>query len=220
MEKGYLTEKEQSLLDDKNEELQQVFEESKEKARDIIENVMNHLPEGVANGIVILPQFVPWNDVVCEDPDAKFVVFPSNRGGYNLQAVPPTPESFEQRIPLPEAWLENKPKGATFVHQGRFFAAFDTKDHAIGAADEIMHYYNERKRDVLENIYEGSSLEDVPAEYKKDIDVVIAAIHNDPSELQYASDFLKEHPEVLEAVKNAHEGPDDNSKHKFDNIDR
>ena len=83
-----------------------------------------------------------------------------------------------------------------------------------------MHYYNERKRDVLENIYEGSSLEDVPAEYKKDIDVVIAAIHNDPSELQFASDFLKESPEVLEAVKNAQNGPDDNNKHKFDAIDR
>ena len=83
-----------------------------------------------------------------------------------------------------------------------------------------MHYYNERKRDVLENIYEGSSLEDVPAEYKKDIDVVIAAIHNDPSELQFASDFLKENPEVLEAVKSAQNGLGDNSKHKFDAVDR
>ena len=74
MEKGYLTEKEQELLDKKCEELEQIYEESKEKAKNIVVDAMNHIPEGVANGVVVLPQYAPWNDVICEDPDAKFVI--------------------------------------------------------------------------------------------------------------------------------------------------
>ena len=140
-------------------------------------------------------------------------------GGYNLQAVPPQPESFEKRIPLPEEWLAEKPEGASFVHQGLFIAAFDTREHAIEAVNDIMRTYEQQKENVLDNIEQGLSLEDVPKEFQNDIDVVIAAVRNDPDEIQFAADFLKENPEVLEAV-NESNGPGDDSdpgkKNRFD----
>ena len=72
--------------------------------------------------------------------EAKYIVFPSARGGYNAQAVPVESGSFESKIPFPEEWrgreklellcLQN---GVTFCHPSGFLIATDTKEQAIEA---------------------------------------------------------------------------------------
>lgn len=100
------------------------------KARSIVEGAL----ESSKNGIVVLPRFAPWQDVLIPSKEAKFVVYPSQRGGYNLQVVPVDFGTQDAKIPLPEDWLQTSPKGCTFVHKGLFIAAFKTELDAKNAA--------------------------------------------------------------------------------------
>ena len=109
---------------------------SKLKARSIVAEAVRRSVDHV----VVLNKYVPWQDYVClsEDSSAKaayFVVFPSNRGGYNWQCVPETPGSFSQRKPVPESWrgLRDQElrrvtgvKTATFCHPGGFLGGAET----------------------------------------------------------------------------------------------
>lgn len=101
--------------------------------------------EESANGIMILDQFMPWQDYVFNSQNERaneilYVVFPSNRGGYNVNAVPDAPGSFGQRKPLPEEWaglsgqeLANVTgvKTANFCHPKRFICGADTLEDAM-----------------------------------------------------------------------------------------
>ena len=73
-------------------------------------------------GILDLPQFGKLD--YAHDAGFKFAIYPSNRGGYNVQQVDES---------LPAEWLEEKPQGCTFVHAGLFLAAFETKEAALEA---------------------------------------------------------------------------------------
>lgn len=73
-------------------------------------------------GLLDLPQFGKLD--YAHNVGFKFALYPSNRGGYNLQQVDES---------LPAEWLEEKPKGCTFVHAGLFLAAFETKEAALEA---------------------------------------------------------------------------------------
>jgi uncharacterized UPF0160 family protein len=117
---------------------------SKIKAKGIVE-------EGIGlseDGIMELDQFVPWQDHIfsSNNPDAeeiKFVVFPSLRGGYNVQAVPDAPGSFGQRKSLPESWAGLRDgelqevtgvETAMFCHNGRFICGAETLEDALSLA--------------------------------------------------------------------------------------
>ena len=76
---------------------------------------------------------------------------------------------------------------------------------------DVIRAYEQQKENILTSIKKGSSLEDVPKEFQNDIDVVITAVQNNPEELQFAPNFLKENAEVLRAVQTANE-PDDPGK--------
>lgn len=92
--------------------------------------------------VLLLDQYLPWQDTVINKmPDVLFVVYPSARGGYNIQTVPDAPGSFNGRKGFPERWLGNPAKelGMTFCHPGNFLAAADTKQHAIKIAIEAIH---------------------------------------------------------------------------------
>lgn len=90
------------------------------------------------DGIVVFSRFRPWQGELTKRDYAKFVVFPSNRGGYNLQVVPSSLTDRTARIPLPKDWLENKPEGCTFVHPGLFMASFGTEEQAVQAAEGLV----------------------------------------------------------------------------------
>lgn len=107
--------------------------EGKLRARLIVEGALHSSD----TGIVLLPQFAPWHDVLIPS-EAKFVIFPSQRGGFNLQVIPVDFGTQVPKIQLPEKWLTDLPPGCTFVHKGLFLAAFDTKENAINAARMLL----------------------------------------------------------------------------------
>lgn len=90
------------------------------------------------DGIVILPRYMPWRMVLSES-DADFVVYPSQRGGYSAQIVPPDEED-EEKFYFPEEWAGKRDeelaqisgiKTLTFCHKGRFIISADTLDDII-----------------------------------------------------------------------------------------
>ena len=83
------------------------------------------------NGVVILEKYVPWKDYVVADPDALVMVFPSNRGGWNIQMVPKSLEGFETRIDTPYDWHGVSGPDAELV-------SFRTKENAVAAAQHLV----------------------------------------------------------------------------------
>lgn len=100
---------------------------AKQKAEDLVDEALAKSD----NGLVVLSQYLPTDMFV--GTGAKLVISPSLRGGYQLLTIKKSVGSFEDVLPLPESWLEDKPTGCTFVHQARFIAIFDTKYDAIKA---------------------------------------------------------------------------------------
>lgn len=117
---------------------------SKDRAASIISNA---LAESDGGDIVILPQFVPgWQEQLVPS-NAKFIIFPSLRGGYNAQVVPKELGTQEAKIPFPSSWAglrdadiqeESGIDGLTFCHAGKFLCAADTVEDAIKACKKTI----------------------------------------------------------------------------------
>lgn len=104
--------------------------------------------EAAENGtpeIIVLPTYIPWQSYICRNiPKALVVVFPTLRGGYNVQLVPIAANSFETRTKMPTEWYgksegeaEKLMDGMTFCHKSGFLAAFTGKEAAMNAAKYI-----------------------------------------------------------------------------------
>lgn len=92
-------------------------------------------------GVVVLEKYCPWKQVVMKNENAKAVVYPSKRGGWNIEPVPLDKGEQTYRVSVPESWRGKKgdeagklQKGMTFCHTMGFVIAFDTKENAISAA--------------------------------------------------------------------------------------
>lgn len=95
--------------------------------------------------IMILEQFLPWREFLLESENYKakeinFVIFPSNRGGYNIYAVPEKLNSINNKKDFPKEWAGLRDeelqkisgiKTAKFCHNGRFICVTETKEDAI-----------------------------------------------------------------------------------------
>lgn len=117
---------------------------SKLEAKDKVENAI----EESKDRIMILDRFMPWKEFVLESSSSKakdilFVVFPSNRGGYNVYTVPKEAGSFENRKRFPKAWsgLRDEKlqevtgvKSARFCHTACFICTAETKEDALELA--------------------------------------------------------------------------------------
>lgn len=117
---------------------------SKAKAQDIVEKGI----ESSEGHIMVLDQFVPWQEFIFSSSNKKaadilFVVYPSNRGGYNWQTVPDALGSFGQRKSVPNEWKGlNGPdiqkvtgiSTATFCHPAGFIGGAETLEDAIAIA--------------------------------------------------------------------------------------
>ena len=90
-----------------------------------------------SKGLVILSHYVPFNLFL--DTGVKLIICPSDKGEYNINTVKVSKDSFEDKVPLPESWLENPPEGCTFVHKNRSIASFRTVEEAIIAANSILY---------------------------------------------------------------------------------
>ena len=100
---------------------------------------VQHAFEHSDGEIIILDRFAPWQDVLVPTT-AKFVVFPSLRGGWSAQAVPTVLGGHDQKVPFPETWggaekelLQAYVPGMTFCHPGRFMIGAETLSAAIQA---------------------------------------------------------------------------------------
>lgn len=95
--------------------------------------------------ILVLDKYLPYQDTVQTDPrlkDVLFVVYPSQRGGWNVQTVTKEPGTFVNRMDFPTEWLghADPERGIHFAHTANFLIACDTKDQAIEVAEEALEY--------------------------------------------------------------------------------
>jgi uncharacterized UPF0160 family protein len=98
--------------------------------------------------LLVLDRGMPWKNVVfSHNLPVLFAVSPASNGNWMLDAVPPEPGSFEQRLPLPEAWAglqeaalaaETGVPDAVFVHLRRFVGAARSREGAVHLARIAM----------------------------------------------------------------------------------
>lgn len=138
--------------DEDNQNMDEAFFKAVDSAQEILEKQISKIKsseraeelvvsalEDSGNGIVILPRYCPWENILIPLA-AKFVVFPSLRGGYSAQAIPSTLGGRDQKIPFPTEWAGKTGaeasalcEGMTFCHAGRFMVSTDTVSNAIKA---------------------------------------------------------------------------------------
>lgn len=120
----------------------QILENKFKKIRDNAEAcaIVREEMKGQSGPLFILEKDVPWHDAV-QDSEILYVVYESNRGGYNIQVV--EDDDMNMRKPLPEEWrgqpadILQKLTGVAsfrFCHNSGFLAAADTKEDAIKIA--------------------------------------------------------------------------------------
>lgn len=105
----------------------QSIEKAKEKVKICLEDNLN--------GLVILNEYVPWSSVLVGSV-AKVVLYPSNRGGFNLEIVPHSDFEF------PKEWWGSRDvayvEGLTFCHANGFMCAFSDFETAKKAALDLL----------------------------------------------------------------------------------
>ena len=97
--------------------------------------------------MLVLDRYLPWMDTVQDDArlkDVLFTVFPSPRGGWNVQTVTIGPGTFQNRANFPEEWLghADPSRGIHFAHTSNFLIACGTKEQAIQVAQEAVEANN------------------------------------------------------------------------------
>lgn len=117
---------------------------SKLEAKEFVEIAIDEASEAY----IILNQYMPYQDFVInsENPKAKeilYAIYPSNRGGYGIQAIQKASNTFENRKPFPESWAGlrdvdlQKVTGVTtarFCHNARFLCTVENLEDAIKIA--------------------------------------------------------------------------------------
>lgn len=98
--------------------------------------------------LLMLHRYIPWkewavnrNKTCSPEDQIWFAVYPSTRGGCNIETVPsPNSDGKSEFIAnFPEEWMEKYPNGITFIHRSGFLAAaVDTPaaiKYALSAVD-------------------------------------------------------------------------------------
>ena len=99
---------------------------------------------------LILPEYMPYEDTVLSEEKANnfnFVIFPSNRGGYNIKTLAKSQEDKTSRKEFPTEWaglvddeLEQVTgiTGARFCHSTRFLVSCDSLETALKLIDKAL----------------------------------------------------------------------------------
>ena len=93
--------------------------------------------------ILILDEYLPYSKAVHNNEKLRnvlFVVYPSKRGGWNVQTIPKEMGQFVNRMDFPEEWLghADPDRGIHFAHTAHFLIACDTKEQAVKVAEEAL----------------------------------------------------------------------------------
>jgi len=104
--------------------------------------------------ILKLPGYCPWKEHLFEleaergtDPLPKYALYEDTGGAWRIQAIPLTPNSFENRKPLPKAWQGVRDgaldavsgiDGCVFVHAAGFIGGNKTYEGALAMAAKAL----------------------------------------------------------------------------------
>lgn len=125
----------------------------KEKAKlEAQKEVETSIAQNNHQEILILDKYMPYNDALFEskNPAAatiKIIIFPSNRGGYNIKPRTISKESKELLVNFPKEYLglsdekleqASHIRGARFVHINGFLASANTLDAALLLANQAL----------------------------------------------------------------------------------
>ena len=112
----------------------------------------------VKDGILFLDEYVPYSEAIFKSTNElassiKIVIFPSNRGGYNIKPMTISQKSKELVVNFPKnlwglhdeelATTSNIP-GARFIHLSGFLAATDTLEAAYQLASLALNNIEEK----------------------------------------------------------------------------
>ena len=116
------------------------FERIREQRFDL--DIVETLRDAGDGQILVMNEWRNWQSALVGSSYA-YAVYPSNRGGWNVQGVPVEMGSGEVVIPFPESWrglsgvdaeLASGIDGLTFCHASGFLCATDTEEAAIQVA--------------------------------------------------------------------------------------
>ena len=123
------------------------YVKSIERAEHVVKKAMENSQR---ENILVMQRSAPWKRFV-KETEIKFVVFPSNRGGFCAQAVPSDTKPDKLKCPFPEEWRgvakELLPEvsgieGLHFCHNSGFLISASTKEDAIRACEAAMDKEN------------------------------------------------------------------------------
>eukprot|EP00761_Pharyngomonas_kirbyi_P000931 gb/GECH01000932.1/.p1 GENE.gb/GECH01000932.1/~~gb/GECH01000932.1/.p1 ORF type:complete len:405 (+),score=102.59 gb/GECH01000932.1/:1-1215(+) len=124
-------------------------------ARKYVVDAVNKRNEIDSSGeIICMETFCPWKEHLLDvekekgiEGQIKYCLFQDTRGAWRIQAVPLEPESFDNRMPLPEAWrglrdsdlnAKSGVEGCIFVHASGFIGGNKTYDGALDMARKAL----------------------------------------------------------------------------------
>lgn len=96
--------------------------------------------------VLFLERALPWKEAV-SGTGILYVVYPSARGGYSIQAAPVGKNTTELKKPFPGSWRGRTGEelaaltgisGFGFCHPGGFLCAADTKEDARRIAEMAL----------------------------------------------------------------------------------
>lgn len=146
---------------EESRQMDEAFGEAVDFAREILERRFRQIraereayeivfqrADQCGDGILYLEHVVPWKDALQKhSKEIFYVIYPSVRGGYNIQAVPDREDANALRCPFPQEW-----RGAdlqklqdmtgihdlTFCHMSGFLSAAETLEGAFRTARLAM----------------------------------------------------------------------------------
>lgn len=88
----------------------------------------------ITQSIALLPTHGPIRELIYRHPDLELYIYPSLRGGYNVQTVRHY-SPYSHTVTIPKEAI-NLP-GVTFVHKDGFLLSAETEEQAINAAKQL-----------------------------------------------------------------------------------
>lgn len=111
------------------------------------EYVYAKLDDNVNPYYIVFDRYVPWQQIITNETDLLYVLFPASTGDWRIRAVPTYLGSFDSRKPLPKSWGGKRDnelielsgvEDALFCHPARFIAGATTLEGAIALVEAAL----------------------------------------------------------------------------------